>query len=373
MSDPLASLAEDASNKGTAMMPTPQPRLPRVDVVHALAPPIASVAIAVSHDPGDGFRYHAVGVEQCWSGQVDAPNREAAIFDAIAAIHADAPEMDRVRFVLSLPAKSPLWRHSCEIAGLLPGSSVEMPGLTDLPLIQAARAGLAPPLAEVPRPEPVSRQPSTPPPPPDLSPLTVATDGSVRRSVTGFGWLASDGQFGMLGFRHRRVQIGTQVVLISELRAIGDAVRKLRYRPLTLVSDSKLAIGMVMRWMNGDDLLPHGYTTDRADGKPAGLAMARELIYAQRGRITPLWVKGHQGEPLNEGADALARLARRYAAGPCDLAPAEYRGRAEGLAEAFSKEFRRLQEVGQSALPASGRRDGCAARTRNPKSCPKVL
>jgi ribonuclease HI len=367
MSDPLASLAEHCKHKGTYVMPKPQPRPPRVDVVPAQTPPVATVAIAVSHDLGGAFRYRAVSAERTWSGQVDAPNKEAAIFDAIAAIRADAPEIDRVRFLVSLLATSPLWRHTCEIAGLLHGSSVEKPGVTDLPLMQAASARLAPPIEEVPQPEPPPCPPETPPPPPDLSPLTVATDGSVRGSVTGFGWLASDGQFEMLGFRHRRKQVGTKVVLISELRAIGDAVRKLRYRPLTLVSDSKCAIWMVTQWMNGDDVLPDGYSTERADGKPAGLVTAQRLIYAQRGRITPLWVKGHQGEPLNEGVDALARLARRYAAGPCDLTPAEYRRRTEGLAEAFSKEFKRLQEVGQLPLPASRRRDGCTARTRNPE------
>ena len=259
-----------------------------------------------------------------------------------------APEMDRVRFLVSLKATSPLWRHAGEIAALLPGSSVEWPGVTGLPLMEAARAGLVPPVVETPQPEPAPCPPETPPPPPDLSPLTVATDGSVRGSFTGFGWLASNGQFGLHGLRHSKLRHGTKIVLISELRAIGDAVRELRHRPLTLVSDSKLAIRMVTQWMSRDDVLPPGYTTERADGKPAGLVTARQLIHEQRDRITPLWVKGHQGEPLNEGADALARLARRYAAGAPDLTPAEYHRRAESLAEAFSKEFRRLQEVGQS-------------------------
>jgi ribonuclease HI len=252
---------------------------------------------------------------------------------------------------VSLPGPSPLWRHAHEIAVLLPGSSVEWPGLTGLPLMEAARAGLAPPMVEMPQPETAPSPPAAPPPPPDLSPLTVATDGSVRGSVTGFGWLASDGQFGLQGFPQRRT-VRRKLVLISELLATGDAVGKLRDRPLTLVSDSTSAIQMVTRWMNGDDVLPPGYTTERADGKPAGLVTAWRLIHAQRDRITPVWVKGHQGEPLNEGADALARLARRYAAGPCDLRRDEYHRRAESLAEAFSKEFRRLQEAGHSPFPA---------------------
>ena len=81
---------------------------------------------------------------------------------------------------------------------------------------------------------------------------------------------------------HSKLRHGTKIVLISELRAIGDAVRKLRDRPLTLVSDSKLATRMVTRWMNGDDVLPPGYTTERANGKPAGLVTARHDPHGAR-------------------------------------------------------------------------------------------
>jgi broad specificity phosphatase PhoE len=35
-----------------------------------------------------------------------------------------------------------------------------------------------------------------------------------------------------------------------------------------------------------------------------------------------VWAKGHRGEPLNEGADALARLASRYATGTSELTSA---------------------------------------------------
>jgi ribonuclease HI len=324
------------------------------------------VAIAVSPDPGGAFRYHAVSAEQTWSGNVNAPSKEAAIIDVMAAIRADAPAMEQVRFLVSLQAMSALWRHKDEIAALLPGSSVEWPGVTGLPLMEAARAGLVSPIAETPQPETASCLPAASPAP-DLSPLTVATDGSVRGSFTGLGWLACNGEFGLLGFRHSRTQVRKMRVLISELLAIGDTVRKLQHRPLTLIIDSMSAIRMVTRWMNGDDVLPPGYTTERANGKPGGLVAARQLIYQQRNRITAVWVKGHQGEALNEGADALARLARRYAAGPCDLTPAEYHRRAEGLAEAFSKEFRRLQEVGQAPLLAFAKRNGSAAGTCNPE------
>ena len=50
-------------------------------------------------------------------------------------------------------------------------------------------------------------------------------------------------------------------------------------------------------------------------------------------------MKGHCGDPLNEGADALARLASRYARGDDDLTPKEYDRRAAGLAASFAAEF----------------------------------
>ncbi|MGE2736059.1 hypothetical protein [Mycolicibacterium vaccae] len=46
----------------------------------------------------------------------------------------------------------------------------------------------------------------------------------------------------------------------------------------------------------------------RLSGKTPGLVRAQRMIYEERERITPVWVKGQRGEPLNEGADALARL-----------------------------------------------------------------
>jgi hypothetical protein len=144
-------------------------------VIPVHAPPIPTVAIAVCHDGDGGFRYHAVGAGQSWRGRVDAPSKEAAIFNAMAAIRADAPGMDRVRFLVSLPGTSPLWRHAHEIAVLLSGSSVEWPGLTDLPLMEAARAGFVPPKVETPWPETAPRPPGMPPAPPDVSPLCSQT------------------------------------------------------------------------------------------------------------------------------------------------------------------------------------------------------
>lgn len=320
-------------------MPKPTPRPRRIDVAFVQRPRVPEIAIAVCGQEGGPFRYHAVSEDRTWSGQLDAPNKETAIFDAIAVIRDDAPELGPVRFLVSLQAKSPLWRYTDEIAALVPGVSVGWPGLSGLPLMEAAKAGLTAQPTEV------------PPQSTDMSPLWVATDGSVRRKFSGFGWLASNGQYGLHGYRHSKTLHGTKVVLISELRAINDAVRNLQ-RPLTVMSDSKLAIEMIKRWMDGDSVLPQGYTTERPGGKPAALVSAQRLIHSQREWLTPVWVKGHQGEPLNENADALARLAQRRAANPVDLRTPEYHRRADGLADAFSKQFNFLREAGRAPLAA---------------------
>lgn len=307
------------------MRAVPRARSAPSDVKPATARPITSVALAFAPKAGKVFRYCAAGAHRVWSGEVESPSVEAAALDVICLLRADNPDLHRTRFLVALPPRSPLWRYADELAVLAPGTSVERPVAADEPLMQCARAAVAACA--------------------DLAPVSVATDGSVRGTYTGYGWLASTGQYGLQGFRHSTRQVGTKVVLIAELRAIADAVRKLPHRHLTLLSDSRTAVAMVQRWIGGDDILPLGYTTERANGEKAGLVKARELIHDQRDRLTPVWVKGHCGEPLNEGADALARLASRYATRRDGLASTEYRSRAAELAKAFAAEFVRSQAV----------------------------
>lgn len=75
------------------------------------------------------------------------------------------------------------------------------------------------------------------------------------------------------------------------------------------------------------------------------LHVARRRIYVERERIELRWVPGHSGDPLNEGADALARLGSRYRRGDADLDDDEYCRRASGIAQAFAAEFRRVASV----------------------------
>lgn len=319
-------------------VPRPHPHPQRTDIAFARPRHVTSVAIAFADARGPVFRYHATSGADSWSGEVDADTAEAAVLNVIGRVLSAEPTMERIRFLVNLPAANPLWQHAPEVGALLPGISIEMPDHSDRVLMNAACTALT---ADAhPSAIPVTASVT------DLAPVWVATDGSVRGRFTGYGWLASTGEYGLCGFRHSTKQIGTQVVLIAELRALGAAVRKLRSRRLTLLCDSTDAIAMARRWMAGHPDLPDGYTTGRADGQLAGLVAAQRLIQAQRSRLTPVWVRGHHGEPLNEGADALARLARRYAASAADLSPAEYQRRAASLAEAFAAEFRRRHAEG---------------------------
>ena len=149
-----------------------------------------------------------------------------------------------------MPPRSTLWALRDEIAVVMPGVCVERPRLSDERLMRAACAGLH---AD----RPHADRPATPQ---ETGPVRVATDGSVRGKVTGYGWLASPGEYGLMGFRHSKKQIGPKVVLVAELRAITKAVQKFRGREITMLSDSKLAIAMVKRWMAGEFVLPEGYT-----------------------------------------------------------------------------------------------------------------
>lgn len=300
--------------------PKPIPRPRRIDIEPARPRPLTSVAIVVA-GRGRRVRYSACSEQRSWSGTLDAESVETAVLDVMKLVREES-ESERLRFLVQMPPRSTLWALRDEIALLIPGVYVERPKLSDEALVRAACGCL-----------PTERPVAT-------GPVIVATDGSVRRKATGCGWLASSGEYGLSGVRHSVNKPCPNVVLIAELRAIHDAVEQLRGRDITVLSDSQLAVGMVQRWMAGEDVLPENYA---ASGEE--LVEARQLIYADRDRITPVWVRGHQGEPLNEGADALARLASRFALGDSGLDADEYHRRADGLAEAFAAEFNRQRSA----------------------------
>ena len=318
------------------MVQVPQARPRRVDLVFARPRPVASIAIAVGQT-AFGYRYAAVGESWSGSGVVAAPNPEVAVLDAIDAVRAGHEGAERFRFVVNLTCGSPLWRYAGQISEAARDWWIERPDHADQSLLEAAVACIqsAGPEQSAPLPSPRAV---------DGGPVTVATDGSVRQRHAGFGWLASSGDYGLAGYRSSSKRVGTQPVLVAELRAIGAAVSALPRHHLTVLSDSELAIAMVNRWKSGEPAMPADYPAEEPD-RDHCLHAARRRIYVECGRIELHWVQGHSGDLLNEGADALARLGSRYRRGDADLDDDEYHRRAAGIAQAFAAEFRRAASV----------------------------
>lgn len=344
LSDVPLSLATSTHVRGQNNMTTEAaPQTRRVDISCTTTRPTRLIAVAVEAAGGDDYLFHAVEkhTAQTWSGKVRAFSADAALLDSFVQIRSEADFEDRIRFLVQLPRRSPLWLYQNEIRTVLPRCAVHGPARDDAEVMAAANAGM-PTDEAMAQPEQIS-----------LPPLVVAADGSVRGKHTGYGWLASDGQYGLHGRVDSKSLIGGRAPLVAELRAIDDAVRKLTRRRLTVFCDNSYAVSMARKWMSGEEILPAGYTTDRGNGKPAGLVTARRRIHLNRERLDIRWIRSHQGEPLNEGADALARLASRYIKADSGLTPCGYRERARGLAVAFAEEFRRLAAANGADLRRS--------------------
>ena len=304
------------------MAPLPRARPKPVDLAFARPRPPETVAIAVAA-ADFGYRYAAVGDLQAWSGFIAAPTKEAALLEAITRIRAEHGKHLRMRFLVNLKGASPLWQQAHETHWW-----IERPDTSNQSFMEAAEERLrqAPPTPVVSLPV-------------DREPMTVATDGSVRGKHAGFAWLSCTGHYGVAGYRSSVKTVGRQAVLVAELRAIGDAVCELTRRHLSIVSDSQDAVAMVDRWRRGDTAMPVEYPSD------GPLHAVRRQIYADRDRVDVRWAPGHRGEPLNEGADALARLASRHRRGDHGLTVDEYRRRAAGIANGFASEFRRVTDM----------------------------
>jgi len=302
--------------------------------------PIRRIAVAVGVEDGGLFTFHAVDGDDAaltWSGTLRAATADAALLDVFVRIRVEVDPLDRIRFLVDLPRGSLLWLHQDEVRAALPRCTVQGPGPRDGELMATATAGL-PPEPEQTTPTDADRI--------TLPALTVAADGSVRGKFSGSGWLASDGQYGLNGRVDSKRVIGRRASMVAELRAIDDAVLRLNGRHLTIFCDNSYAVSMARKWMAGQEVMPEGYRTERAEGKPAGLVVAQRRLRLNKSRLDIRWTPSHQGEPLNEGADALARLASRYVKGDSGLSAAEYRQRAGGVAEAFAAEFQRSEGAG---------------------------
>jgi ribonuclease HI len=323
---------------------------PRPEPVPAPPPPaFPTVAVKIINHDGVFYFYATDGVRS-WSGSSAAPTRDALLVDVFSDVRADVG--GPIRFAISVPPTNPIWRHINELQTAL-GCLVERAHLGDRLLVEEAAdrlnemlpvphvLGSQAPLA-VEQPAEEHMEPAV------GEPLTVATDGSVRGCFTGYGWLAHDGRFRLHGSRKPKGLRIQKAVLLTELRAIDDAVRSLPGHPLTVLTDSTVAASLVSDWMAGCDIFPPGFLSGTTDQHP--MAHMRDSIHSNRDRLSCRWVRAHQGDLLNEGADALARLASRYVRGDNDLTEHEFNRRAAGLAEGFTEEFLRCRQDEGSAV-----------------------
>lgn len=161
--------------------------------------------------------------------------------------------------------------------------------------------------------------------------LVAATDASVRGPDAGYGWLATDGRWGLGQCHLDRRQVGAAPVLVAELRAVAAALTKDTGAPVELVIDSLDAVQLLDLWAAGERRMPPGYLGSYA--RRSTLAGLCDLIGGRQRQISWTHVRSHAGHPLNEAADSLAKIAREFR--QRGLNPREVESRASGLVEAF--------------------------------------
>jgi ribonuclease HI len=182
----------------------------------------------------------------------------------------------------------------------------------------------------------------------ESGPVVVATDGSWKGKVAGWGYLSTCGRWGCAGapFSGRLDPTGQSGAMIAEFRAVHMALADLAGNlPLTLLIDSQAAIGYLNAWQSGQTgRMPEGYSLrprlnrEREAGKPTLVQLAE--MTAARPDLIFRHVGGHIGHPLNEAADALAGMARRCVAGERTGDEASLAAHAGDLAVAFLNAWR---------------------------------
>lgn len=130
--------------------------------------------------------------------------------------------------------------------------------------------------------------------------IDIATDGSVSHHTghAGYGWISSDGAFGvgMLG--------QNRDVCFAELSAINSALRRVtKTSKVRVLVDSSDAIDLVSRRV---DLGASNIATSRKR-----LALLEQIDRSPVRQVSIEKVAAHTGHILNEGADRLAKLGRR--------------------------------------------------------------
>jgi len=97
-----------------------------IDASYSSARTMRQIAVAVQAADVDDYICHAVEefAERTWSGRVQALSADAALLDVFMRIRREADRADRMRFLVDLPSKSPLWVHQNAVRAALGGSTV---------------------------------------------------------------------------------------------------------------------------------------------------------------------------------------------------------------------------------------------------------
>ena len=134
--------------------------------------------------------------------------------------------------------------------------------------------------------------------------ILAAADGSslANPGPSGWAWYIDDAHWAAGGWARGTNNMGELMSVLDLLRATRGVEE-----PLRVICDSQYAINCCTRWIPA--WKKRGWR--KADNKPVlNLDLLTQLDEELAGRkVSFQWVKGHQGHPLNEKADELARAA----------------------------------------------------------------
>lgn len=227
---------------------------------------ITALAWTIRHDPADPVSVHTLSCDESTQAA-----QAGLILEAVQAILQQA-EIDQIRVELFLDDRTVL----AELFNTAPA----FPRLILRPLWVKNRTAVKAAVRALP----------TPPR------LVIATDASIvpNKPGAGIAVVTADGQV-----TTRYLPTETQI-LLAELEAIALALATHRTCPLQICSDSTIAVALV----NSHDPNVHGQLGN----------VLHRIDTLRHGRDTQIsWVKGHNGDPLNEAADHHANLTRRHA------------------------------------------------------------
>jgi ribonuclease HI len=170
-------------------------------------------------------------------------------------------------------------------------------------------------------------------------PVLIATDGSSSGDGKHCSWafIATCGHWGCQAgdYRHDNVN-GRSGALIAELRAAYLALCCVP-GPVTLLVDSVIALRYLHAWRRGETgRMPPQYDLHpRHAGAAPALVTLAERVSDRRRELALAHVKGHAGHTLNEGADLLATIARRWVAAAETLPQKAMQAEAADIAATF--------------------------------------